>query len=102
MRNFSAEKAQRNRARRNKIDSGIIRAVQRSASSGITVTLLKLSAPMLQSSNRLHLLRELALEVEVFIPQTPGNNIELYLKDVSFTLTYLPEATMADKIFQVR
>lgn len=42
-------------------------------------------------------LRELAHDIEVFNPATPRKNIGLYLKDVKFALSYLPEATMADK-----
>lgn len=46
--------------------------------------------------SRLHILRELACDIDVFNPETSDNNIELYLKDVSAALTYFPQASMAD------
>lgn len=51
------------------------------------------------SSNHLSLLRELACDIEVFNPETPRHSIELYLKDVNFALSYLPDITMTDKLF---
>ncbi len=52
--------------------------------------------------SRLHILRELARDIDVFNPKTSYNNIELYLKDVSAALTYFPQASMADKVFLLR
>lgn len=52
--------------------------------------------------SRLRQLRELARDIEVFNPDTPGSNIELYLKDVNYALSYIPEATMADKLLLLR
>lgn len=54
------------------------------------------------SNNQLSVLRKLAQDFEVFNPESPGNNIELHLKDVDFALSYLPEATMADKLLLLR
>lgn len=52
--------------------------------------------------SRLHILRELTRDIDVFNPETSDNNIELYLKDVSAALTYFPQASMADKVFLLR
>lgn len=60
------------------------------------------SPSMPPPSNHLSLLKELACDIEVFNPETPGNSIELYLKDVHFALSYLPDITMSDKLFILR
>lgn len=57
---------------------------------------------MLARDGRLHQLRELTQDTEVFNPDSPGSNIELYLKDVNYSLSYIPEANMADKLLLLR
>lgn len=44
----------------------------------------------------------MARDIEVFNPDTPRSNIELYLKDVNYALSHIPEATMADKLLLLR
>ncbi|KAJ8351979.1 hypothetical protein SKAU_G00234550 [Synaphobranchus kaupii] len=54
------------------------------------------------SNMRLRQLRDLAKDIEAFDPSARNNNIETYIKDINYSLRFMPDASSTEKVMLIR